>query len=290
MTEPKNNRQSKIELWIAFTTSLNNAISAVDEIKSFESQISETLVADRYIKENILISKIHKDLNLFISNALNLDIQENPLIDEKYVQSVQDEIIEVLQKTEILKFQDIPDHLFLSLFQNIISIEKDVSVLETNFTIDQTMLNGKLDNQRQLLLNKFTKKLNNIEGFLFNNKIDDIKSILSFTLVSSSKNISQENDSQEKKSVATDNFRENIFPDSQKENNSVNTEENNLKETLNSILSNVPIISNSDKEIDSDAPKQENEDEDIDDKLDNESLKTESVSQKNPLDDDPLFN
>lgn len=288
MTEPKNNRQSKIELWIAFTTSLNNAISAVNEIKSFESQISEILVADRYIKENILISKIHKDLNLFISNALNLDIQENPLIDEKYVQSVQDEIIEVLQKTEILKFQDIPDHLFLSLFQNIISIEKDVSVLETNFTIDQTMLNGKLDNQRQLLLNKFTKKLNNIEGFLFNNKIDDIKSILSFTLVSSSKNISQENDSQEKKPVATDNFRENIFQDSQKENNSVNTEENNLKETLNSILSNVPIISNSGKEIDSDAPKQE--DEDINEKLDNENLKTELVSQKNPLDDDPLFN
>lgn len=288
MTEPKNNRQSKIELWIAFTTSLNNAISAVDEIKSFESQISEILVADRYIKENILISKIHKDLNLFISNALNLDSQENPLIDEKYVQSVQDEIIEVLQKTEILKFQDIPDHLFLSLFQNIISIEKDVSVLETNFTNDQTMLNGKLDNQRQLLLNKFTKKLNNIEGFLFNNKIDDIKSILSFTLVSSSKNISQENDSQEKKPVATDNFRENIFQDSQKENNSVNTEENNLKETLNSILSNVPIISNSGKEIDSDAPKQE--DEDINEKLDNENLKTESVSRKNPLDDDPLFN
>lgn len=288
MTEPKNNRQSKIELWIAFTTSLNNAISAVNEIKSFESQISEILVADRYIKENILISKIHKDLNLFISNALNLDIQENPLIDEKYVQSVQDEIIEVLQKTEILKFQDIPDHLFLSLFQNIISIEKDVSVLETNFTIDQTMLNGKLDNQRQLLLNKFTKKLNNIEGFLFNNKIDDIKSILSFTLVSSSKNISQENDSQEKKPVATDNFRENIFQDSQKENNSVNTEENNLKETLNRILSNVPIISNSGKEIDSDAPKQE--DEDINEKLDNENLKTELVSQKNPLDDDPLFN
>lgn len=288
MTEPKNNRQSKIELWIAFTTSLNNAISAVDEIKSFESQISEILVADRYIKENILISKIHKDLNLFISNALNLDSQENPLIDEKYVQSVQDEIIEVLQKTEILKFQDIPDHLFLSLFQNIISIEKDVSVLETNFTIDQTMLNGKLDNQRQLLLNKFTKKLNNIEGFLFNNKIDDIKSILSFTLVSSSKNISQENDSQEKKPVATDNFRKNIFQDSLKENNSVNTEENNLKETLNSILSNVPIISNSGKEIDSDAPKQE--DEDINEKLDNENLKTESVSQKNPLDDDPLFN
>ena len=53
MTELKNNRQSKIELWIAFTTSLNNAISAVDEIKSFESQISETLVADRYIKEFI---------------------------------------------------------------------------------------------------------------------------------------------------------------------------------------------------------------------------------------------
>lgn len=288
MTEPKNNRQSKIELWIAFTTSLNNAISAVDEIKSFESQISEILVADRYIKENILISKIHKDLNLFISNALNLDSQENPLIDEKYVQSVQDEIIEVLQKTEILKFQDIPDHLFLSLFQNIISIEKDVSVLETNFTIDQTMLNGKLDNQRQLLLNKFTKKLNNIEGFLFNNKIDDIKSILSFTLVSSSKNISKENDSQEKKPVATDNFRKNIFQDSLKENNSVNTEENNLKETLNSILSNVPIISNSGKEIDSDAPKQE--DEDINEKLDNENLKTESVSQKNPLDDDPLFN
>lgn len=288
MTEPKNNRQSKIELWIAFTTSLNNAISAVDEIKSFESQISEILVADRYIKENILISKIHKDLNLFISNALNLDSQENPLIDEKYVQSVQDEIIEVLQKTEILKFQDIPDHLFLSLFQNIISIEKDVSVLETNFTIDQTMLNGKLDNQRQLLLNKFTKKLNNIEGFLFNNKIDDIKSILSFTLVSSSKNISQENDSQEKKPVATDNFRKNIFQDSLKENNSVNTEENNLKETLNSILSNVPIISNSGKEIDSDAPKQE--DEDINEKLDNENLKTESVSRKNPLDDDPLFN
>lgn len=288
MTEPKNNRQSKIELWIAFTTSLNNAISAVDEIKSFESQISEILVADRYIKENILISKIHKDLNLFISNALNLDSQENPLIDEKYVQSVQDEIIEVLQKTEILKFQDIPDHLFLSLFQNIISIEKDVSVLETNFAIDQTMLNGKLDNQRQLLLNKFTKKLNNIEGFLFNNKIDDIKSILSFTLVSSSKNISQENDSQEKKPVATDNFRKNIFQDSLKENNSVNTEENNLKETLNSILSNVPIISNSGKEIDSDAPKQE--DEDINEKLDNENLKTESVSQKNPLDDDPLFN
>lgn len=288
MTEPKNNRQSKIELWIAFTTSLNNAISAVDEIKSFESQISEILVADRYIKENILISKIHKDLNLFISNALNLDSQENPLIDEKYVQSVQDEIIEVLQKTEILKFQDIPDHLFLSLFKNIISIEKDVSVLETNFTIDQTMLNGKLDNQRQLLLNKFTKKLNNIEGFLFNNKIDDIKSILSFTLVSSSKNISQENDSQEKKPVATDNFRKNIFQDSLKENNSVNTEENNLKETLNSILSNVPIISNSGKEIDSDAPKQE--DEDINEKLDNENLKTESVSQKNPLDDDPLFN
>lgn len=288
MTEPKNNRQSKIELWIAFTTSLNNAISAVDEIKSFESQISEILVADRYIKENILISKIHKDLNLFISNALNLDSQENPLIDEKYVQSVQDEIIEVLQKTEILKFQDIPDHLFLSLFQNIISIEKDVSVLETNFTNDQTMLNGKLDNQRQLLLNKFTKKLNNIEGFLFNNKIDDIKSILSFTLVSSSKNISQENDSQEKKPVATDNFRKNIFQDSLKENNSVNTEENNLKETLNSILSNVPIISNSGKEIDSDAPKQE--DEDINEKLDNENLKTESVSRKNPLDDDPLFN
>lgn len=288
MTEPKNNRQSKIELWIAFTTSLNNAISAVDEIKSFESQISEILVADRYIKENILISKIHKDLNLFISNALNLDSQENPLIDEKYVQSVQDEIIEVLQKTEILKFQDIPDHLFLSLFQNIISIEKDVSVLETNFTNDQTMLNGKLDNQRQLLLNKFTKKLNNIEGFLFNNKIDDIKSILSFTLVSSSKNISQENDSQEKKPVATDNFRKNIFQDSLKENNSVNTEENNLKETLNSILSNVPIISNSGKEIDSDAPKQE--DEDINEKLDNENLKTEPVSQKNPLDDDPLFN
>lgn len=288
MTEPKNNRQSKIELWIAFTTSLNNAISAVDEIKSLEFQISEILVADRYIKENTLISKIHKDLNLFISNALNLDSQENPLIDEKYVQSVQDEIIEVLQKTEIFKFQDIPDHLFLSLFQNIISIEKDVSVLETNFTIDQTMLNGKLDNQRQLLLNKFTKKLNNIEGFLFNNKIDDIKSILSFTLVSSSKNISQENDSQEKKSVATDNFRENIFQDSQKENNSVNTEENNLKETLNSILSNVPIISNSGKEIDSDAPKQE--DEDINEKLDNENLKTKSVSQKNPLDDDPLFN
>ena len=240
-------------------------------------------MADRYIKENILISKIHKDLNLFISNALNLDSQENPLIDEKYVQSVQDEIIEVLQKTEILKFQDIPDHLFLSLFQNIISIEKDVSVLETNFTIDQTMLNGKLDNQRQLLLNKFTKKLNNIEGFLFNNKIDDIKSILSFTLVSSSKNISQE-----KKPVATDNFRKNIFQDSLKENNSVNTEENNLKETLNSILSNVPIISNSGKEIDSDAPKQE--DEDINEKLDNENLKTESVSQKNPLDDDPLFN
>lgn len=283
MTELKNNRQSKIELWIAFTTSLNNAISAVDEIKSFESQISEILVADRYIKENILISKIHKDLNLFISNALNLDSQENPLIDEKYVQSVQDEIIEVLQKTEILKFQDIPDHLFLSLFQNIISIEKDVSVLETNFTIDQTMLNGKLDNQRQLLLNKFTKKLNNIEGFLFNNKIDDIKSILSFTLVSSSKNISQE-----KKPVATDNFRKNIFQDSLKENNSVNTEENNLKETLNSILSNVPIISNSGKKIDSDAPKQE--DEDINEKLDNENLKTESVSQKNPLDDDPLFN
>lgn len=288
MTEPKNNRQSKIELWIAFTTSLNNAISAVDEIKSFESQISEILVADRYIKENILISKVHKDLNLFISNALNLDSQENPLIDEKYVQSVQDEIIEVLQKTEILKFQDIPDHLFLSLFQNIISIEKDFSVLETNFTIDQTMLNGKLDNQRQLLLNKFTKKLNNIEGFLFNNKIDDIKSILSFTLVSSSKNVSQENDSQEKKPVATDNFRKNIFQDSLKENNSVNTEENNLKETLNSILSNVPIISNSGKEIDSDAPKQE--DEDINEKLDNENLKTESVSQKNPLDDDPLFN
>lgn len=288
MTELKNNRQSKIELWIAFTTSLNNAISAVDEIKSFESQISETLVADRYIKENILISKIHKDLNLFISNALNLDSQENPLIDEKYVQSVQDEIIEVLQKTEILKFQDIPDHLFLSLFQNIISIEKDVSILEANFTIDQTMLNGKLDNQRQLLLNKFTKKLNNIEGFLFNNKIDDIKSILSFTLVSSSKNISQENDSQKEKPVATDNFRKNIFQDSLKENNSVNTEENNLKETLNSILSNVPIISNSGKEIDSDAPKQENED--INEKLDNESLKTESVSQKNPLDDDPLFN
>lgn len=288
MTEPKNNRQSKIELWIAFTTSLNNAISAVDEIKSFESQISEILVADRYIKENILISKVHKDLNLFISNALNLDSQENPLIDEKYVQSVQDEIIEVLQKTEILKFQDIPDHLFLSLFQNIISIEKDVSVLETNFTIDQTMLNGKLDNQRQLLLNKFTKKLNNIEGFLFNNKIDDIKSILSFTLVSSSKNVSQENDSQEKKPVATDNFRKNIFQDSLKENNSVNTEENNLKETLNSILSNVPIISNSGKEIDSDAPKQE--DEDINEKLDNENLKTEPVSQKNPLDDDPLFN
>lgn len=288
MTELKNNRQSKIELWIAFTTSLNNAISAVDEIKSFESQISEILVADRYIKENILISKIHKDLNLFISNALNLDSQENPLIDEKYVQSVQDEIIEILQKTEILKFQDIPDHLFLSLFQNIISIEKDVSVLETNFTIDQTMLNGKLDNQRQLLLNKFKKKLNNIEGFLFNNKIDDIKSILSFTLVSSSKNISQENDSQEKKPVATDNFRKNIFQDSLKENNSVNTEENNLKETLNSILSNVPIISNSGKEIDSDAPKQE--DEDINEKLDNENLKTESVSQKNPLDDDPLFN
>lgn len=288
MIEPKNNRQSKIELWIAFTTSLNNAISAVDEIKSLESQISEILVADRYIKENTLISKIHKDLNLFISNALNLDSQENPLIDEKYVQSVQDEIIEVLQKTEIFKFQDIPDHLFLSLFQNIISIEKDVSVLETNFTIDQTMLNGKLDNQRQLLLNKFTKKLNNIEGFLFNNKIDDIKSILSFTLVSSSKNISQENDSQEKKPVATDNFRENIFQDSQKENNSVNTEENNLKETLNSILSNVPIISNSGKEIDLDAPKQE--DEDINEKLDNENLKTKSVSQKNPLDDDPLFN
>lgn len=288
MTEPKNNRQSKIELWIAFTTSLNNAISAVDEIKSFESQISEILVADRYIKENILISKVHKDLNLFISNALNLDSQENPLIDEKYVQSVQDEIIEVLQKTEILKFQDIPDHLFLSLFQNIISIEKDVSVLETNFTIDQTMLNGKLDNQRQLLLNKFTKKLNNIEGFLFNNKIDAIKSILSFTLVSSSKNVSQENDSQEKKPVATDNFRKNIFQDSLKENNSVNTEENNLKETLNSILSNVPIISNSGKEIDSDAPKQE--DEDINEKLDNENLKTEPVSQKNPLDDDPLFN
>lgn len=288
MTEPKNNRQSKIELWIAFTTSLNNAISAVDEIKSFESQISEILVADRYIKENILISKVHKDLNLFISNALNLDSQENPLIDEKYVQSVQDEIIEVLQKTEILKFQDIPDHLFLSLFQNIISIEKDFSVLETNFTIDQTMLNGKLDNQRQLLLNKFTKKLNNIEGFLFNNKIDDIKSILSFTLVSSSKNVSQENDSQEKKPVATDNFRKNIFQDSLKENNSVNTEENNLKETLNSILSNVPIISNSGKEIDSDAPKQE--DEDINEKLDNENLKTEPVSQKNPLDDDPLFN
>ena len=283
MTELKNNRQSKIELWIAFTTSLNNAISAVDEIKSFESQISEILVADRYIKENILISKIHKDLNLFISNALNLDSQENPLIDEKYVQSVQDEIIEVLQKTEIFKFQDIPDHLFLSLFQNIISIEKDVSVLETNFTIDQTMLNGKLDNQRQLLLNKFTKKLNNIEGFLFNNKIDDIKSILSFTLVSSSKNISQE-----KKPVATDNFRKNIFQDSLKENNSVNTEENNLKETLNSILSNVPIISNSGKKIDSDAPKQE--DEDINEKLDNENLKTKSVSQKNPLDDDPLFN
>lgn len=283
MTELKNNRQSKIELWIAFTTSLNNAISAVDEIKSFESQISETLVADRYIKENILISKIHKDLNLFISNALNLDSQENPLIDEKYVQSVQDEIIEVLQKTEILKFQNIPDHLFLSLFQNIISIEKDVSVLEANFTIDQTMLNGKIDNQRQLLLNKFTKKLNNIEGFLFNNKIDDIKSILSFTLVSSSKNISQE-----KKPVATDNFRKNIFQDSLKENNSVNTEENNLKETLNSILSNVPIISNSGKKIDSDAPKQE--DEDINEKLDNENLKTESVSQKNPLDDDPLFN
>ena len=214
-----------------------------------------------------------------------MDSQENPLIDEKYVQSVQDEIIEVLQKTEILKFQNIPDHLFLSLFQNIISIEKDVSVLEANFTIDQTMLNGKIDNQRQLLLNKFTKKLNNIEGFLFNNKIDDIKSILSFTLVSSSKNISQE-----KKPVATDDFRKNIFPDSLKENNSVNAEENNLKETLNSILSNVPIISNSGKEIDSDAPKQENEDEDIDDKLDNESLKTESVSQKNPLDDDPLFN
>ena len=97
-----------------------------------------------------------------------------------------------------------------------------------------------------------------------------------------------ENDSQEKKSVATDNFRENIFPDSQKENNSVNTEENNLKETLNSILSNVPIISNSGKKIDSDAPKQE--DEDINEKLDNENLKTESVSQKNPLDDDPLFN
>ena len=288
MTELKNNRQSKIELWIAFTTSLNNAISAVDEIKSFESQISEILVADRYIKENILISKIHKDLNLFISNALNLDSQENPLIDEKYVQSVQDEIIEVLQKTEILKFQDIPDHLFLSLFQNIISIEKDVSILEANFTIDQTMLNGKLDNQRQLLLNKFTKKLNNIEEFLFNNKIDDIKSILSFTLVSSSKNISQENDSQKEKPVATDNFRKNIFQDSLKENNSVNTEENNLKETLNSILSNVPIISNSGKEIDSDAPKQE--DEDINEKLDNENLKTESVSRKNPLDDDPLFN
>lgn len=288
MTEPKNNRQSKIELWIAFTTSLNNAISAVNEIKSFESQISEILMADRYIKENILISKIHKDLNLFIINALNLDSKEKPLIDEKYVQSVQDEIIEVLQKTEILKLQDISDCLFLSLFQNIISIEKDVSILEANFTIDQTMLNGKLDNQRQLLLNKFTKKLNNIEGFLFNNKIDDIKSILSFTLVSSSKNISQENDSQKEKPVATDNFRKNIFQDSLKENNSVNTEENNLKETLNSILSNVPIISNSGKEIDSDAPKQENED--IDDKLDNESLKTESVSQKNPLDDDPLFN